>query len=69
MRWRQNLILRRMRGEPVEVPRAEEPAEPTRPVPVPEEGDTAPAELPTPEPQPIDTVPLPPELPLSGDST
>jgi len=69
MRWRQNLILRRMRGEPVEVPRAEEPAEPTRPVPVPEEGDTAPTELPTPEPQPIDTVPLPTELPLPGDST
>ena len=35
MRWRQNLILRRMRGEPVEVPRVEEPeAAPLPPAPV-----------------------------------
>ena len=34
MRWRQNLSLRRMRGEPVEVPRVEEPeAAPLPPAP------------------------------------
>lgn len=58
MRWRQNLILRRMRGEAVEVPKVEEPAEP--PVPVaPEEGVPEVEPLPA-EEGPADSLPAEP---------
>jgi monofunctional biosynthetic peptidoglycan transglycosylase len=51
MRWRQNLILRRMRGENVEVPKVE--TEVVLPV-VPDTGALIPE-----EPVPLDTVPAP----------
>ena len=63
MRWRQNLILRRMRGEVVEVPKVEEePEEPdstTSPAPLPEGVDTAPPIVDTPvaESTVVDSVP------------
>lgn len=67
MRWRQNLILRRMRGEQVEVPKVDEPQDTPDEAPAPASpdsagapdssttGDTVP---PAPEPA-TDTVPSP----------
>lgn len=72
MRWRQNLILRRMRGEWVEVPQAEPEAEAAPPpVPVTPE-EEAPAEVPAdsqaaepaPEAPPADSMSVAP-----GDTT
>jgi len=73
MRWRQDLILRRMRGEPVEVPQVEPEVEPPPPaadtlelVPdsVPLVGDSLPVApdsgLPPGEPPPPDSVELSP---------
>lgn len=51
MRWRQNLILRRMRGENVEVPKVE--TEVVLPI-IPDSGAAIPE-----EPGPLDTVPAP----------
>jgi monofunctional biosynthetic peptidoglycan transglycosylase len=59
MRWRQNLILRRMRGEQVEVPTVEEPPETPEETPTPVSPDSVAADTtdtvppaPTPEPEP-----------------
>ncbi len=49
MRWRQNLILRRMRGEQIEVPREEEPEVDAAPATEPEGADSL-------EPTPADSV-------------
>lgn len=54
MRWRQNLILRRMRGEQIEVPRAEEPDTPD------DSGPPAAADT---------TAPLEAGPPVAGDTT
>lgn len=70
MRWRQNLILRRMRGEEVEVPRVEAEVEP--PASAPPDSVEAPTELlplpqqslqPDPDPTPpaTDTIPAEPD--------
>lgn len=49
MRWRQNLILRRMRGEQIEIPKAEpEEADSAAETPAPADADTA---------QPVDSAP------------
>ncbi len=66
MRWRQNLILRRMRGEQIEVPQEEEEeADTPPPAPEPELGDSAtraPVDsvavdtLTEPPPSPVDTI-------------
>lgn len=72
MRWRQNLILRRMRGEWVEVPQAEPEAD-AAPPPVPVAPDEeAPAETPVDgeAPEPAPEVPAPESAPVfPGDST
>ncbi|MBP9198397.1 MAG: transglycosylase domain-containing protein [Gemmatimonadales bacterium] len=64
MRWRQNLILRRLRGEQVEVPTVETEAEPPPPAAdsTATPPDSAPAPLEAPpadEPPPADTLPAP----------
>lgn len=75
MRWRQDLILRRMGGEPVEIPK--EPEEPSRPVVLPDSLALAVDSLPIAPPPASDTLlpqpmapaeSLPPVLPPT-DST
>ncbi len=62
MRWRQQLILRRLRGENVEVPRIE-----VEPSPLPPPADSFVPIMPDPEPPvlPVDTAP---SAPTPGDS-
>lgn len=66
MRWRQNLILRRMRGEEVEVPKVEAEVEPPA---TPEAADSFPAAPDSLRPNP-DSVPLPADtLPAQPNSS
>jgi hypothetical protein len=57
MRWRQNLILRRMRGEQIEVPKEDEPADTPDQSPAPvgpdslAPGDSTDSIAPAPEPE------------------
>jgi monofunctional biosynthetic peptidoglycan transglycosylase len=79
MRWRQDLILRRMRGELVEVPQVEE--EDLQPVQTPDSAAVIVDSIPEypvpdttlPEPPPADTTALPPDLtappPAPADSS
>jgi monofunctional biosynthetic peptidoglycan transglycosylase len=75
MRWRQDLILRRMGGEPVEIPK--EPEEPSRPVVLPDSlalavDSLAPIPAPTPDtvlPAPIVSSDTLPHVPVPVDST
>ena len=75
MRWRQNLILRRMRGEQVEVPQMEE--EDLQPLQIPDSAAVIVDSIPEspvpdttlPEPPPADTSGPPPDSNAPADST